>query len=372
MNHNTDINAAIKPPVRTVVHSGLWLPRLTAIRVLAVLVIAMGYASTMPLGPQAHEIGAHLGYQPSWIGVQILFFFSGLLALRSLQAGRYGWTYLKSRIRSTWPVLIAITASVVLVVYPMCADVGQWNVATLLSLATYFFLTITGLDPGRPLPGLLDDAAYTCLIQGAIWTLRWGLVFHIGAAVLGRYHKLIQPPVLLGLSVLTTGSYVAITYLAVQNDWQNLIAIITALRLAYAFVIGMTVWAYRDKLPTSLTVKTAVIATAFVIATAHHYLGPWSPLIEISLCVAWGYSAYLLATSTTPKLSWADNWPALTAALYMLNWPIAQLLLMGFPNMSGPQLVGMTLPLTVLIAGLLYGAMTGRLLRKITVQTARL
>ena len=72
------------------------LHNLNAIRILIVLMIGFGYASTMPIGPGSAEWGRHLSYDPSWFGLQILFFLSGLMAWRSLSEGRTGWTYLRS------------------------------------------------------------------------------------------------------------------------------------------------------------------------------------------------------------------------------------------------------------------------------------
>lgn len=348
-----------------------WLPRLSSMRVIIVLFIAMGYASTMPVGPRAQEIGSHLGYEPSWIGIQILFFFSGALALRSLQARRFGIDYLRQRFLNIFPLLTAFTLAAILVIYPLCAPDGRFDLETTTALLKYFALTITAIDPGQPLSGLLDNAPYACLIQGAIWTFRWGLAFHILTAVLGRSPSIIKPQALLITSMITTVVYGITTYLAVKNNWSDLIHAITALRLAYPFLIGMTVWAYRDKMPTSLFKRIAIICLCFAISGAVDRFGPWSPLIEIALCFGWGYSAWLIATSTTAVLSSMDNWPHISPAMYMANWPIAQLLLMQYPNISPMQLVMLSLLLTMLTAATVHYGVTRPLLGKITVQPAR-
>lgn len=352
-----------------------WLPSLNAVRVLTALIVAMGYASTMPLGGDAHEIGSHFGYEPSWIGVQILFLFSGALALRSLDAGRSGWAYLRSRFFTTAPVLIAVTLATVLVIYPLCAAPQDASFDTAIGLVKYFVLTVTALDPGRPLPGLLDSAPYACLIQGAIWTLRWGLLFHFCAALVGRFAVLRSPRLLATAALSAVISYVSITYLAVKQDWQSLIHIVTGMRLLYPFLIGMALWAYKDRLPQSKGWIAALCLGPIILAGLKYHQGPWSPLIEIGLIASWGFAAWTLALSARMK-AWfthsfaGRNWH-ITPAIYMVNWPVAQIILMNKPDISAAMLSVLTVGVSLALAVLLHAGLTGRLSRQIAVQTAR-
>lgn len=332
--------------------NGVW-PRLNAVRVLIVIMVAIGYASTMPLGPGHAEMFSHLGYEPSWIGVQLLFFISGMLALRSLNAGRTGWAYLRKRIWGTAPILIASTLAAVIVVYPLCAPDMVWDIATLKALTEYSVLTISGIDPGRPLPGLMDGAPYACLIQGSLWTLRWGLVFHLGLAVLSGVPWLMRviqnPRWLLTLTSIATLIYISLTYYAVRHDWTDMVTIITPLRLAYAFMMGMSVWAYRDRLPNAARHKALIGLTLLNIALVSATFGPWSPVIEVSLCMAWGYGIWIVLNARSHRLSGLSHWPNLAALIYVLNWPVAQLIVMAAPDISPARLVLIAVPITLII-----------------------
>ena len=79
------------------------LSKLNFIRIIIVMMIAFGYASTMPLGPLLEtgearpEMFQMLGYDPSWVGISLLFFFSGILALRSLWSHGSSIRYLESK-----------------------------------------------------------------------------------------------------------------------------------------------------------------------------------------------------------------------------------------------------------------------------------
>ena len=96
-----------------------YMPRMNAVRALVVLVIAFGYASTMPLGPGNREYLAFLGVDPSWVGIQVLFFLSGYLALKSVRRHGSAIKYLTSRIARNIPLLALFTLIAVLVIYPM-------------------------------------------------------------------------------------------------------------------------------------------------------------------------------------------------------------------------------------------------------------
>ena len=138
--------------------------RLNFTRILIVFAIAFGYASTMPHGPDATEYLKHLGYEPSWIGIQLLFFFSGFLALASLQRHQSALKYLISKALRNGPLLVVFTFVTVGIIYPVFGTSSGNLFADMAKLGRYAFQTITCINPGQPLPGLLDDSKYMCLI----------------------------------------------------------------------------------------------------------------------------------------------------------------------------------------------------------------
>lgn len=355
------------------------LPRLNAVRLFVVITIAFGYASTMSIGPIMHETGEVFGYEPSWIGLQLLFFFSGALAYRSILRGQTGLNYLKSRALRVFPLLLAMTLTTVLIIYPMLGK-PMSGPQDALALVKYFFLTITCLDPGRVLPGLLDDAVYMCLIQGAIWTLRWGLLIHIGVVLAARLDVLMRPRVILSAGIMTMTVYALTAYTAAKLNIEALSTPLIGLRFGYIFLLGMAAWAYRNDLPQQRFVRAALLGGLFGFAALNDLFLHWTPLIEIALTLSLAYGAWLAATSQTPKLAWLSNWPHLAVGLYLINWPTAQVLLHEFPELGRWSLPGASLPLSLILTLLSYWALTGRinkfaetrLMRKVAVQPAGL
>lgn len=355
------------------------LPRLNAVRFFVVLAIALGYASTMPLGPNESEISEVFGYEPSWIGIQILFFFSGLLAYKSVINGRRGLTYLKSRFWRVFPLLLAMTLTTVVVIYPLLGKPLSTS-QDYLALGKYFFLTVTCLDPGRVLPGLLDDAIYMCLIQGAIWTLRWGVILHICVVLAARFEGLLKPKVVLIAAMLSMLAYGITAYVTAKQGLEFLRTPLVGMRLGYIFLVGMAVWAYRDRLPRARWAGAAIAVSMFVFAGLNYFFLPWTTFIEVSLTLSLAYGAWLVASSTGNALRWLAHWPHLALGLYLTIWPTTQVVLHAYPELTSTTLPIVALPIALVLTSLSYFALTGRinryvykrLRREVTVQTTRL
>lgn len=328
------------------------LLRLNAVRIFIVLMIAFGYASTMPIGPGNPELFAHLGHDPSWIGIQLLFFFSGYLALRSLRRHGSPLEYLKSRAIRNIPLLALFTLIVVLVIYPLVGAPIEDPLAVIKKLTLYFFQTVTCVDPGGTLPGLFQGALYDCIVQGAVWTFKWGMVAHVGTAIGSRLGLFKKNRLILALTICVLAAHYAGAYiLAKQNPvWIGTPAL--ALRLAYPFLLGMTAYAYQDKLPKTTAVRALILAFLIGLATFWHTYLAWTPAIEMLLTSFWAYALFLVATSRTKTLSWLENWPNLALGIYLANWPISQLLLWNYPELTPTTLIGLTLPLSCMVAAI--------------------
>ncbi len=333
------------------------LPKLNAIRVIIVMMIALGYASTMPLGENNSaglpnpEFLAHLGYDPSWIGISLLFFLSGFLGMRSLDRHESSTKYLESRLLRNIPVLIFVTLIVVLLLYPVFGQGTGSTRETLSTIFFYFLGTVTCIKPGELLPGLLDSAAYMCIAQGAIWTLKWGVIAHIIVA-LGYQIKLFSNrAIVLCLSLLSIVFYISIVF--VHLNYNPMPAdIVLAAQLGWPFLVGISVYQYWDKLPRRVWPNLLITAGFFGLAFGLYYtsLMPWSKAIIVSLTMGWGWLCVTLLKLETHQFSFLNNWAPLALALYLVNWPTAQILLLVLPELPLGVFMTFSLTITTLIA----------------------
>ena len=339
------------------------LTRLNAVRTIIVLIIAIGYASTMSPLSGEYEVLRHLGYDPSWFGLQILFCLSGYLAVRSLTRHGSSLRYLTSRALRNGPLLVAYTLAAVTVIYPIFCKSEATLAEEFVKLTKYFFTTVLCINPGARLPGLLDDAKYMCLIQGAIWTFRWGALAHIAMALGWRLNILKSKNMLLGLAVSATFIYGISGYIAAKNGFDATFPAFAGLRLGYAFLAGAALYVWQDKLPQTGLGKATLLVTFLSLAAFQYAYLPWTPAIEIAGTFFWTYLAIIIIQTPMRITAWMNNWPNIVLGLYLGNWPVSQTLILLYPDLYGWPLIGISVLVTTLIAILAHAAISGHINR---------
>jgi len=332
-------------------HKGIGhLGWLGPVRMLVITLIAFGYASTMPRGPESAEYLNIFGYDPSWYGIQIIFMISGFLALRSLQRHGSALKLLISRIARNAPTVIVFTLLVIAVLFPLFSAPLAADETRLAQHALYFLKVVLCIEPNIITPGLLDNALYMCVIQGGLWTFRWGLIAFIATAVLWAVGGLRNPRLLAILTLGVTLVYAAVIVYAITNLQASENSILQAgvigLRLGWAYLAGMSLYAYRHRLRRSLVIPAGLLA----LAAIQFYFLRWTPFIEISAALGFGYLVVLLMTSPTPVPAFLRKAPDLSLGLYVYNWPAAQITLLLLPGLTPIPLFAISFPVTVLLS----------------------
>lgn len=274
------------------------------------------------------------------------------MAMRSLTAGRTGWAFLASRAKRTFPIVILFTALVVTVLYPLlCApEARTWEAVP--KLARYFIETVTFIAPSQPLPGLMDEAKYMCLVQGAMWTLRWGALIYLGVA-LGWAIGLLKSRLFLAIATIASLIiYFAAISFTVHAETEILRPIIPGLKLGYAFALGMCTFAFKGRLPKTGFGRAGVLFVLGTIATTASLTlnveqASWVPLADISGSLFWIYAAILALQIKLPVLR---DWPNLILGTYLSAWPIAQMILLAQPDITTGVLVALTLTAALMTA----------------------
>ena len=337
------------------------LIRLNAVRTIVVLIMAIGYASTMsPLSGQ-DEVLRHLGYDPSWFGLQIIFCLSGYLAVRSLTRHGSSLRYVTSRALRNGPLLVIYTLAAVTIIYPIFCVSDATLTEETVKLTKYFLFTVLCIDPGAPLPGLLDDAKYMCLIQGAIWTFRWGALAHIAMAIGWRMNILKSKNTLLSLAVAATIIYGVAGYFAATNGWESSFPAFAGLRLGYAFLAGAALYGWQDKLPQSGLAKFALLVGLISLAAFQYAYLPWTPGIEIAGTFFWTYLAIVIIQTPMRITAWMNHWPNIVLGLYLGNWPVSQILILMHPELHGWTLIGISVLITTFIAIVMHAMISGHI-----------
>lgn len=328
-------------------------PRLAwlgSVRMLVIAIIAFGYASTMPRGPGNPEYFNMFGYDPSWYGIQIIFMISGFLALRSLHKHGSALKFLLSRTVRNVPALAVFAMLVILVLFPLFGMPMAGDETRIGQHLIYFMKVVTCVDPGGLTPGLLDNALYMCVVQGGIWTFRWGLIAFIATAILWTIGGLRSPKILAFLTLGITMLYAAVVVYGIQNPniayGQFIEFAVVGLRLGWMYMVGMCLFAFRARLWRSLAIPFGLLA----LAAVQYVFLPWTPFIEICAELGLGYLVFLAMTSKVEIPTKIANLPDLSLGLYLYNWPAAQITLLLLPALTPYALFAVSFPITVFLS----------------------
>ncbi len=339
------------------------LPWLTPVRLFIISLMAFGYASTMPRGPETREYLNLFGYDPSWFAINLVFMISGYLALRSLHRHGSALKMLLSRAARNLPTLALFSALVIFVLFPLFGAPPPEGQSRFSQHVHYFFSVVSCLDPGERTPGLLDNALYMCIIHGGLWTFRWGAVAFLATALMWISGVLKNRNLLLGLTLLSVGLYAGIVLYGVRHPELSSKHIYTTLdiglRLGWVYMVGMCLYAWRDALP-----RRMMIGILFLFLALVQFLFlPWTPFIEITATLGFGWLAWLAMSSNVPAPVWIRKCPDLSLGIYVYNWPASQIILLMLPGLHPLVLFALSFPTTLILAWLSQWALSGRINR---------
>jgi len=342
-------------------HDRTRLAWLGPVRMLVITMIAFGYASTMPRGPETAEYFNMFGYDPSWYGIQIIFMMSGFLALRSLQRHGSAVKFLISRAGRNLPALAVFTGLVILVLFPLFAVPLSGGETRFGQHILYLIKVLTCANPSQLTPGLLDNALYMCVIQGGIWTFRWGMIAFVTTAVLWRVGGLRNKRILVLLTLGITMLYAAIVVYAVRypdiSHSQILEYSRVGLRLGWMYLVGMCMYAFKESISRSLAIPFGLLSLAGI----QFIFLPWTPFIEISATLGLGYLAYLAMTSRINLPASLRRLPDLSLGLYIYNWPTAQITLLLMPSLTPYPLFAVSFPVTIFLSYITWFAVSRKI-----------
>lgn len=234
------------------------------------------------------------------------------------------------------------------------------------NLAAYFFKTVFLIDPGARMPGLLDDAKYMCLLQGAIWTLRIGVILHVGF-LLGWVTRILRNRnIVLILSVIAIAIYVKLVDTAVANRefGEQIIPVLPIFRLGYAYLAGIALFMWQDKVQQAKQTMILLPILIALVTTAIYKWLPWSSIHEVLGVAVW--TAVSLAFLQHAPLFFR-RCPRLSPVLYVSIWPAAQIIVAFSPSSSQMGVILMSAGLASFAALLIF-----LVLRQARIQPARL
>jgi peptidoglycan/LPS O-acetylase OafA/YrhL len=311
----------------------------TILRLALALAVVVSHAASVGTGRHTDEpLYALTGYTLGEHGVNGFFAVSGFLVAMSWERRGGFVPFAMARILRVYPGLIAATLVTAVVI---------GGAMTARPLATYLgssetwrmvWQTITVFKSASILPGVFEGNPLRWPIS-TVWTLRYELMCYAGLLAYGVLGGFRRPWVMLAGAALAA---LALVVLGLRGDISK--GPETTLRLPLIFACGSLAWLYRDRIPLSLGVITALIFTLPLAALAFPPL--YKPLLFVG-------SAYLfLWIAMAPGLSHPRLEPPgdISYGVYLYGWPIQQTLQALYPGLSGWAMLPAALALTCLAA----------------------
>ena len=271
----------------------------------------------------------------------MFFALSGFLVAGSLERCRSLISFVGLRGIRLAPALAFETVLAALILGPLL---------TRLPLAAYFsdsllaryFLNIVG-DIQYLLPGLFESNPWARTVNAQLWTLPYELICYVSLATLALFgvHRRRQAFAL--VVVAANIALVAHYVIDASSAGWNTLPVAPGPALVLAFLYGITLYLYRDKVPNSawLGVAAGALALASLIHPASDYL---APLPAAYLTVWLGLMR--------PRPSVFTRHGDYSYGIFLFGFPIQQAMtqLMSPPFREWYWNIAAALPLTILFA----------------------
>ena len=316
------------------------------LRLGAAAMVILGH-SILLSGDLDNGMGWALGYG----AVNCFFVISGFLVCRSLLGRKSLGSYLAARALRIYPALLA---AVLLCVFVLGLWMTPMDSATFLEHeVTRRFLWFNSLLIAGPvevhLPTLFPDSPFPGQVNVPLWTLQYELAMYLLLALVyllaralpaGRGHTF------LCLAVTASALFCFAAFLANVASSDPRIGILpNGVRFGAMFFTGASLYLWRRHV--RLSHGTAILLCAIVLAT-----GPWRPLFVVASWLSLPYLLLYLAYVPGGLIRSFNRLGDYSYGLYILAFPVQQLLVWYWP-MIGPltlflAAMALTLPLAML------------------------
>lgn len=297
--------------------------------------LVSGSAETEPLASVSiYTLGQH--------AVNVFFVVSGLLVASSLDRSQDIVEFAAARALRVFPGLILCVLLTAYVLGPAVSSLGALDYLASPVTHAYVAITLSLSTALAPLPGVFETLPAAGEVNIPIWSLKYEILAYVVLALLAvtgiwRRRRLFW----LFLSVLF------ITHMAGEAAHAGVddhATIDQASRFLVCFFLGVA--AYRLRKVLRLSLPGAIAAVLLLLAS-------WGTEVEETIIyVAVGYLTLCVAALPTGFLRQLCARRDISYGLYIYGWPVAQTILLAFPEIGPIGLAMASLSITAMIAAL--------------------
>ncbi len=313
--------------------------RFTLIRLLLASAVLVEHAVIVTLGPAPPAPMTINTWSLSYAAVNAFFILSGFLIANSLEHRRDPYTYAASRFARLMPALVILSVIAVVIIGPWVTSLDAAAYWTSLQTWTYPVQVLAFLDTSHGPSGIFADNPWAGEFSATLWTLRYEVIAYIAAAVL-----FFTPLPWSRWAVLVYLIAGCAAYMALKHFWPDAPALIMAsARLGSAFLIGMAIYLWRDRLPVAAWIALAALPVWLVLGV--------SPSAELAMNVMIASVLFWLAFGRLglPTGSALPDW---SYGIYIWHYPVMQTVVHLHPSANPWLIFGVAAPVTAVIAAL--------------------
>lgn len=313
---------------------------------MAAFAVVVSHSTSIIHGEDVIELlQVETGYSLGNLAVSVFFVISGFLIAQSFIRSKDVFEYITARVLRLVPGLVIAAFITAFIIGPLVtsASMGEYYG----DLATWTYVPLIGsliAENTIVLKGVFDTLPFAGELNTPLWTLRWEFLAYLGIAVLGlvgilssRLYFGITLALFVGLSVVIT----MFTDLRASLD-----AVDHVIRLGFSFMLGAAFYVFRKSIPVGIVPAIALWIITYLVKDLLVY--------QLLLITAMGYSAFWLAYVPGGFIRQYNKLGDISYGVYIYGFPLSQLLIMQFPELSTVSLVWLSIPFIVTAASLSY------------------
>jgi peptidoglycan/LPS O-acetylase OafA/YrhL len=313
------------------------------LRLIAAASVLVSHAYPISLGPtEVEPLARSLGMTLGTLGVITFFSVSGYFISQSFYHRRSVLEFVVARVLRIYPGLLWVLALTVLILGPAL---------TKLDLAHYYMNRDTLLYVPKNLllgplqynlPGVFGDNPFPGVMNGSLWTLAYETACYVMVAVIGLF-GLTANNRRFSLFLFMYGLwYVALMPILDGGGHGHLTILRDLHLLTLPFVIGMTIFQFRQRVPLRFS-----ILTVFAVASLISYDSLWFQELFI---LTWSYGVFYFGFLRVEPLLKYNRLGDYSYGMYIFGFPVEQTIAAVYVGSSPNFVILLSVPLTLMLA----------------------
>jgi len=271
------------------------------------------------------------------VAVAVFFSFSGFYLSRSLERNDDAILFVRRRMIKIFPPLMIVVLVSILIIGPVFTTLSLKEY--FVDKRTYLYLINMLLIPIHELPGVFGEAPYNPTVNGSLWTLPVEFGCYIFLIILYKVKRIFGRKyinIILGALIFIVCPYVG------DILRQTPIAILASAITPFSmFCMGHLYWEISER----IIINKYILFLEVVILVLGLFTN-WYTILFISV-----FPLFLI-TVTNVNRTWMKKgiWENISYEVYLWGWPIGQIIVELYPDISVAMHFALNVIIVVFIA----------------------